>query len=185
MTRSQRIVVVLYCLLVVYCCTWVPWHIVGHPRVGEIQLGSRWLWTVDSGGPNLAGISLRLLAGTALAVAAFLLSRNWKILLCVITVLGLTISGILLNDYRTQRADERRTQAIHECAIATVAKMVSGCTSYPKTPYEVCDPPKSEADEETAVKAAEKDCAGSLPLSGPASIHQQLETYRHQHGISE
>lgn len=26
MTRAQRIVIVVYCLLVACCCVWVPWH---------------------------------------------------------------------------------------------------------------------------------------------------------------
>jgi len=77
MNRSQRIVAVLYCLLVVYCCVWVPWH-VKLPEVGEVQLGSRWLWSVDSGGPDVAAIALRLLAATALGVAAFLLAGKWR-----------------------------------------------------------------------------------------------------------
>lgn len=25
MTRTQRVVLVVYCLLVVYCCLWVAW----------------------------------------------------------------------------------------------------------------------------------------------------------------
>lgn len=77
MTLAQRIVLVLYCLLVVYCCVWVPWH-VRLPEVGEVQLGSRWLWTVDSGGPDISAIGLRLLAATALGVAAFLMAGKRK-----------------------------------------------------------------------------------------------------------
>jgi hypothetical protein len=73
MNRAQRIIIVLYCLLVVYCCVWVPWHIT-LSTVGEVQAGYKWLWTVNPGGPNMAAISLRLLASTALGIAAYLLA---------------------------------------------------------------------------------------------------------------
>jgi len=26
MNTRQRIVVILYCILFVYCCVWIPWH---------------------------------------------------------------------------------------------------------------------------------------------------------------
>ena len=73
MNRAQRIVIVVYCLLVVYCCVWVPWRVT-LSSVGEVQAGCRWLWTRDVGGPNVVAIALRLLASTALGVAAFLLA---------------------------------------------------------------------------------------------------------------
>lgn len=185
MTRLQRTIVVLYCLAVIYCCVSIPSHF----QLPDSKLGVRytvWLWSADGmtmGNWDTTTIFLRLLAVTALGVAAFLLSRNWKTLLCVMVLLGLIISGISLNSYRSQRADERREQAIHECAIARVA-MLPRCTSTPGGLYEVCDPPKSQKEEDEAVKATEKDCAvGSAP-SGPPSIHQQIEAYRRQHGLS-
>ena len=84
MNRSQRIVLVLYCLLVVYCCVWVPWHI-RSPR--EWRSGYGWLWAgplsteVFPGHgpyhtPDLPIIGLRLLASTALAGAAFVALRR-------------------------------------------------------------------------------------------------------------
>jgi hypothetical protein len=83
MTRSQRIVVVLYCLLVVYCCVWVPWHVVGPED--NYQLGYGWIWGPangeggqGNGGPDITAIALRLLAATALATAAFLLAGKWR-----------------------------------------------------------------------------------------------------------
>lgn len=46
MNRAQRIVFTGYCLLVIYCCLWIPWHL----RVGEkpdpeyLRVGYGWLW---------------------------------------------------------------------------------------------------------------------------------------------
>jgi hypothetical protein len=87
MKRSQRIVLVLYCLLVVYCCLWVPWHVVHSPAFGgahQFRTGYGWLW-VGPSDPNLANthatpdlpiISLRLLVVTALAGAALATTRK-------------------------------------------------------------------------------------------------------------
>ena len=98
MNRSQRIVLTLYCVLVVYCCTWVPWHISGK-KYPSVRVGYGWLWagplpaipdasnysdipqgykllrpTSDANGPlatpDYAIIALRLLAITAFAGAA-------------------------------------------------------------------------------------------------------------------
>jgi len=105
MNRPQRIVVILYCLLVVYCCTWVPWHIVP-PSNPPIRAGYGWLWSGPpstqvlpniysdvSPGENVIGasdippkytspdfpiIGLRLLAAAALCGAAW----------CVVGFLG-------------------------------------------------------------------------------------------------
>lgn len=47
MNRSQRIVTVLYCLIVAYCCLWVPWHIVTAPATdgpAQVRVGYGWLW---------------------------------------------------------------------------------------------------------------------------------------------
>ena len=80
MTPLQRIVVVLYCLLVAYCCLWVPWHVTGLAAVGQVQLGYGWIWhpADPSGGPDVAAITLRLLAVTGLGAAVFLLAGKWK-----------------------------------------------------------------------------------------------------------
>ena len=57
MNRPQRIVAVLYCLLVVYCCVWIPWHATAvlveedetaksrKTTVLDIRLGYAWLWS--------------------------------------------------------------------------------------------------------------------------------------------
>jgi hypothetical protein len=68
MNRAERIVLIVYCLLVVYCCLWVPGHVV--TPAGETQFGHPWLWHVDLGG--------RLLAVTAIAGAIFLLVGKWR-----------------------------------------------------------------------------------------------------------
>ncbi len=47
MNRAQRLVLILYCLLLAYCCVWVPWHLVQGPN--SVRSGYGWLWT----GPKL------------------------------------------------------------------------------------------------------------------------------------
>jgi hypothetical protein len=84
MNKTQRIIAVLYCLLVVYCCVWVPWHLIQSPAsegFHQWRTGYGWLWNGPSGAvdrgwlyssPDLPIIGLRLLAVTALAGAAFM-----------------------------------------------------------------------------------------------------------------
>jgi hypothetical protein len=57
MNRSQRIVAFVYCLLVVYCCAWVPWHATAvlveedegakskKTTVLDARLGYAWVWS--------------------------------------------------------------------------------------------------------------------------------------------
>jgi hypothetical protein len=81
MNRSQRIVLVLYCLLIVYCCVWIPWHVVTGPMndgpTDQVRVGYGWLWSGPSSAPDpvpspdLPIIGLRLLAASAIAGAAF------------------------------------------------------------------------------------------------------------------
>lgn len=81
MSRVQRLVLILYCLLIVYCCVWVPWHLAQGPD--RVRVGYGWLWAGPSNTPidstlttpNLPVIALRLLASTALA-GAFVLARG-------------------------------------------------------------------------------------------------------------
>lgn len=46
MNRTQRVVLVVYCLLLAYCCVWIPWHVKHPGRYGDefIRLGYGWLW---------------------------------------------------------------------------------------------------------------------------------------------
>jgi len=86
--KLQRIVLTFYCLLVVYCCVWVPWHVVQKSGEGlpTFRAGYGWLWkgppdlgawaTSAYATPDLSIIGLRLLAVTALAGAAFVATRN-------------------------------------------------------------------------------------------------------------
>jgi hypothetical protein len=74
---------VLYCLLIVYCCVWVPLHVfeVVNPdgTVASTSVGYGWLWSADT--PELPAfrlVALRLLAATALGAGAFLLAGRWK-----------------------------------------------------------------------------------------------------------
>ena len=103
MNRSQRIVAVLYCFLVAYCCAWIPWHVtfvvesqssVGsetvNPYQGEKITRSRtvysFIWNAPSDERNLRWIPtpaidlilLRIVAVTAVCGAAFFLVGLWK-----------------------------------------------------------------------------------------------------------
>jgi hypothetical protein len=96
MNRSQRIVAVLYCLLLAYCCTWIPWRVTyvsesqssvgsetSNPYQGEKIVRSRSVysavWDAPSDGirwipaPAIDLIILRILAVTAISGAAFFL----------------------------------------------------------------------------------------------------------------
>lgn len=81
MNRAQRVVLVLYCLLLVYCSVWIPWQEQArHFAEGMIRpayhLGYGWLWVPpdSSAVPDLVRIVLRFGAATALAAAVFLIS---------------------------------------------------------------------------------------------------------------
>ena len=45
MNPLQRIVAVLYCLVVACCCLWVPWHVHAKSAAGGYEpVGYGWLW---------------------------------------------------------------------------------------------------------------------------------------------
>lgn len=44
MNKAQRIVLIAYCLLVVYCCVWVPWMV--REQQAKLQQGYDWVWAV-------------------------------------------------------------------------------------------------------------------------------------------
>jgi hypothetical protein len=49
MNAPQRIVLIGYCILVTYCCLWVPWRVEYNPvseyaRVRYMREGYGWLW---------------------------------------------------------------------------------------------------------------------------------------------
>ena len=46
MNRAQRLVLVLYCLLLAYCCLWIPWHVQRSSRFATtyVRSGYGWLW---------------------------------------------------------------------------------------------------------------------------------------------
>jgi hypothetical protein len=66
MSRSQRIVAVLYCLLVVYCCTWVPWVFMmphAEAQASKMQQGYDWVWSVGCEPATAASGKVDLSAG--------------------------------------------------------------------------------------------------------------------------
>jgi hypothetical protein len=83
MNRSQRIVLILYCLLLVYCCVWIPWHVVTEDQ-SNIRVGYGWLWSGPAEGgplasPELSLIALRIVAATSIFGALFLFAGLWKL----------------------------------------------------------------------------------------------------------
>jgi hypothetical protein len=61
MNRSQRIVAVVYCLLVVYCCAWVPWIFMmphAEAQASKVQQGYDWVWAVGCDPPTAAKVDL-------------------------------------------------------------------------------------------------------------------------------
>ena len=80
MNRPERIVVVLYCLLMVYCSVWIPWQEPAR-RVGETlrpayNIGYGWLWVVPAmfAAPDFQRIALRFVAATALSAGLFVIA---------------------------------------------------------------------------------------------------------------
>jgi hypothetical protein len=148
-------------------------------------------------GPNLAAIALRIVAATALSIAAFLLARNWKLLLSAAILAGLGFAGILLYGYWTDRVAERRTQKIHDCAVAKVAtaKCIPPNTrgdvfdQVGKDRFQVCDryalsENPTAQEEDAAITAAEKECTAEMEPK-QKSAHEQIEEYKRQHGIKD
>ena len=74
MTYAQRVVAIFYCLLVVYCCAWVPWVL----KAAQGRLGYDWIWSgvILFGEPDIPAVALRLIAATALRRSR--LSFGWK-----------------------------------------------------------------------------------------------------------
>jgi hypothetical protein len=91
MNRAQRIVFILYFLLLTYCCVWIPWRIQVHipPESqrpgGYYRAGYGWSWVGPSGpqslrydssfaAPDMPLIQLRIVVVTSVAAGGFLLS---------------------------------------------------------------------------------------------------------------
>jgi hypothetical protein len=78
MPRAQRIILIVYCLLLAYCCIWVPWHVA--QGQDYVRAGYGWLWSGPSNteiegiltAPDLPIIGLRLLAVTTISAAAWI-----------------------------------------------------------------------------------------------------------------
>jgi hypothetical protein len=90
--QAQRIVLILYCLLLAYCCLWIPWHIQLHLPSDSyrpsayVRVGYGWLWVGPNNpdalnpypsadaAPDLPLLQLRIVALSSIAAAGFLLS---------------------------------------------------------------------------------------------------------------
>jgi|HubBroStandDraft_6_1064221.scaffolds.fasta_scaffold329392_2 hypothetical protein len=74
---------IVYCLLLVYCCLWVPWLLVSEGA--RVRIGYGWLWIGPSNfsytplfAPDVAVIGLRFISATAISGAAFLLAGIFR-----------------------------------------------------------------------------------------------------------
>ena len=92
MNRAQRIVLILYFLLLTYCCVWIPWRFQIHSPsdnsgpAGYYRTGYGWSWIGPNNNsqsrrygssyaaPDMPLIQLRIVAVTSIAAGGFLLS---------------------------------------------------------------------------------------------------------------
>jgi hypothetical protein len=45
MNQAQRIVLIAYCVVVAYCCLWIPWHVRLRSPSGALErVGYGWAW---------------------------------------------------------------------------------------------------------------------------------------------
>ena len=92
MNKAQRITIVVYCLLLAYCCLWIPWRVQIHVPsdsyrpTGYYRVGYGWSWDgpkdpaanpyrSSNATPDLPLIELRFIAVTAITAAALLVAR--------------------------------------------------------------------------------------------------------------
>ena len=50
MNRAQRIVLIVYCLLLAYCCVWIPWQYQPQQSGPPLRLGYGWVWAGPQAG---------------------------------------------------------------------------------------------------------------------------------------
>jgi hypothetical protein len=87
MNRAQRIIVAIYCLLLAYCCIWIPWRetttLPSGRKYDDVFYSLVWV-APDTYGrcaavPEIKLIILRVVALTAVSAAVFVLSGMlWK-----------------------------------------------------------------------------------------------------------
>lgn len=79
MSKAQRIAVAVYCLLVAYCCLWVPWR-VSFPEGAQYRAGYGLLWIGPLNAhldpfatrPDFPIIALRIIAVSFISAVVFL-----------------------------------------------------------------------------------------------------------------
>jgi hypothetical protein len=54
MKQAQRVVLILYCLSLAYCCTWIPWHVKRrYPEGAYNRAGYGWVWAGPYRSPDV------------------------------------------------------------------------------------------------------------------------------------
>ena len=80
MSRAQRLVLATYCLLVTYCCIWIPWQITCGVEHFHQYVEYSFLWAapqdcrVHAITPHIPMLVLRIVAVTAISAAVFVLA---------------------------------------------------------------------------------------------------------------
>jgi len=90
LSTAQRVILILYCAVLVYCCLWIPWQspLLTQGVQGVLRQGYGWLWIGPANPhsaypsefaarlavPDVSVIILRLASVSALAAAAFLIA---------------------------------------------------------------------------------------------------------------
>jgi hypothetical protein len=121
---------------------------------------------------RLAEIALAVLAGLGF-VGWLGGGRKWafRALLSALTLLAVGAIGIFLYGYMTDKAAERRTLKIHECAIAKVAK--AQCAPEQRPPRNQTGsaaPLEKYAKDRNATRNQDPYAAIAVPLTCPAYI---------------
>jgi hypothetical protein len=73
MNKPQRVILAIYCLLLAYCCVWIPWRVTvtaGKRQLTDVVYSLVWVVPDLSAVPDLKLIFLRIVALTAISAAA-------------------------------------------------------------------------------------------------------------------
>lgn len=118
MTRAQRIVAVLYCLLVVYCAVWVPW-VANTKNIKDIHQGYGWVWSPPWESQAYPQSPHAYWLRPLSVGLPFYSPRNGK---CCYLLEFLASAGILLYRFGADKLAEHQAQRVHDCAVAKVAR---------------------------------------------------------------
>ena len=123
--------------------------------------------------------------------------RKWafRTLLATLILAVVGVIGAFLYIYFSEKAASHRAQEIHQCAIAKVVN--ARCIDVPdaqiegsstkgviECPSYFLDDSATKEQEESAVSAAEKECAAEVDPT-QQSLHQEMVRYREEHNVKQ